>query len=299
MKTKTTAMLAVAACSLTMPQSAQAQAWIGQVVGDMMAQQQAAANEHACMSGDAPEEKEIVEARGPANAQLQSYFTAMQTGSAPRSAFFAVDKRTAFTDGDTVLDRDTIDQARDSLAVEGARLESEPLGFYRSFVDAMAYGQWPVRDEAGRVTGVYNAFFVRKLGDWKLRTLTLEQASDYSGPVAQFCHKPGDVLPYRLDNSKGRMDYHGRRLEKAEAKLAKALEDLAKYKGKLAEKPESARAKDRVVRANTKVEKWEGEVLERKTALDTATADNQAALADQERLPALKQEAMMALGISN
>ncbi|MEP5936730.1 MAG: hypothetical protein ABJ239_00225 [Erythrobacter sp.] len=275
----------------------QAQAWIGQVVGDMMAQQAAAAAEASCMAGEAPVADEIVEALTPSNQHLQSYFSAMQSGGGPRSAFFAIDKRTAWTHGDVSLDRNSIDQGSDSLAVAGNTLDSEPFDFVRSFSDATAYGQWPVRNEAGQIVGVYNAFFVRKLGDWKLRTLTLEDTEQYSGPIAQFCHKPGDVLPYRLESSANMMEWHGNRLTKAEAKHAKALEKQAKYEAKLAEKPDSARTKERLENARAKTEKWAGEITERQTARDKAAADHEAALADQANLPTLKQEAKTKLGM--
>ncbi len=278
---------------------AQAQAWIGQVVGDMMAQQAAAAAEASCMAGDAPPADEILEAMTPSNQQLQNYFSAMQAGNQPRSAFFAIDKRTAWTHGDVSLDRNSIDQGNDALAAAGNTLDSEPFDFVRSFRDATAYGQWPVRDEAGQIVGVYNAFFVRKLGDWKLRTLTLENSEKYSGPIAQFCHKPGDVLPYRLESSANLMEWHGNRLTKAEAKHAKALEKQAKYEAKLAEKPDSSRAKERLASARAKTEKWAGEIIERKTARDKAAADHEAALADQANLPLLKEEAKAKLGMAS
>ena len=275
-----------------------AQAWIGQMVGDMMAQQQAAANEAACMGGAAPEDKEIEEALVQANGAFQSYYEAQQSGSAARSAFFAMDSKARWTHGETVLKKSNLDSSTDFLAKAGLKMDPQPFAFYRSYIDAKAMGQWPVRDEAGSVVGVYNAFFVRKLGGWKLRQLTLEEAAEYSGPVTQFCHEPGDVLPHRLESSAARITYHQGRLDKATRKLASAIEDTEKHVKRLDEKPESASRKERLQRAEAKVDKWEGEVNERANALTEATSDNEAALKDQEAIPQRKLEAKLLLGIT-
>ena len=276
-----------------------AQAWIGQVVGDMVAQQQAAANEAACMRGEPPVEDEILEARLPANAKMQAYFSAMQAGSVPRSQFFALDRHAAWRDGDTNLDRDDLDQGSDRLATPGMTLDREPFQFFRSYSDASAYGQWPVRDEAGTVAGVYNAFLVRKLGVWKLRSIVIEGAEEYSGPVYQFCHEPGDVLPHRIEQSSSQIEYHSRRIERAETKLARALENRTKYEKRAAEKPNSSRVKDRLASARERVAKWEGEVSERTAALRTAQSNHDAAIADRDARPAKAAAARTRLGIAN
>ena len=280
------------------PQPAMAQAWIGEMVGNMMAQQQAAANEAACMRGTPPAESERVEALGPANAQLHSYFKAMQSGSAPRSAFFHLDKKTAWSNGTTRLDRKSLDTGSDPLAAPATVLAEQPHAFHRSYLDASALGQWAVRDTAGRTVGVYNALFVRRAGAWKLRSLNLEDGSSYSGPVAQFCHEPGDVLPYRIQNATMRQEFHGTRLAKAQARHAKAVKTLADAEAALADRPDNAAARTRVAQARAQVEKWDGEITERKAGLAEADTDLAAALADKEALPALRAATMAELGLT-
>lgn len=288
---------AAALTALVCTQPAAGQAWIGQVVGDMMAQQAAAAAEAACMKGTPPKEDERLEALSPSSATMQAYHAAMKSGGA-RSAFYALDKKTAWTHGETSLSQGTIDQGSDSFAAAGLALDAEPVGFVRSGLDATALGQWAVRDANGQVVGVYNAFLVRKLGEWKLRQLTLEDAADYSGPVEQFCHTPGDVLPYRLKDAERRQAFHGNRLEKAQAKLGAEQSRLAGAEAKLAERPDSASRIQNVERARAKVAKWQGEVTERQNGLDAARTDEQAALADQQMMAERRERARAELGIT-
>ncbi|MEL7446831.1 MAG: hypothetical protein AAGK02_13655 [Pseudomonadota bacterium] len=289
---------AVALTTLSIPQNARAQAWIGQVVGDMMAQQQAAIARAECMNGASPETKEIEEALVSANNTMQGYFAGQQSSGDPRSEFFAVDKHTAWTHGNATLSRVNIDQGTDALAAAGMSIDTEPFAFYRSYLHARATGQWPVRDATGQVTGVYTAYFVRKLNTWKLRTLTLEDASAYSGPVVQFCEAPGDVLPHQIESSASSMNYHAKRMAKAKDKLGRARDSLVKQEQKLADKPDSARRKESHARAEEKVRKWEGELLERSTAFETAAMKNRQALREQAELPTKQAQAKAALGIT-
>jgi len=288
-----------AAAMLGTAQQAQGQAWIGQIVGDMMAQQQAAENTRLCRTGSSPVEKEIIEAQTPANATMQAYFAGQQNGTAPRSSFFAIDKHTAWSHDGKSLDQVSIDQGTDGLAAQGNVIAEQPYAFYRSFLHARAIGQWPVRDEAGNVIGVYNGFFVRRQGDWILRKLTLEDADDYSGPVEQFCDEPGDVLTYRIESSSAAMEYHDKRRTKAYQKLESERETLAKREARLAKRPNSQRHKANVQRSKDKVSKWQGEIVERQAAYDAAKAENDAALAERDALPAKIAAAKAELGITS
>lgn len=291
---------AIAALAFAMQASqAAGQAWIGQIVGNMASQQQAAANEAACMRGEPPSEIERVEALGPADAQLRAYHAAMQASSTPRSTFFALDKKAAWTHGETRLKLANIDSEPDPFAAHGLVLDAEPLAFYRSYIDAAALGQWAVRDVDRSVVGVYNAFFVRKLGAWKIRTLSLEDAAEYSGPADQFCHAPGDVLPYRIENAELRQDFHGPRVAKAEAKLAQAVAAMSKAEAALGSKPGNSAAVQKVETARAQLRKWEGEVAERRAQLDNAQADLRQALADKAEVPEKLAKARLALGITS
>ena len=270
---------------------ASGQAWIGQMVGNMIAQQQAAAQEAACMNGQPMTADEVAEARAPADALMRAYFSAIHSGSAPRSSFFALDAKARFTALGKSVDRAAIDRLGEPLAGAAPTLDAEPLGFVRSGLDATALGQWAVRDAQGRIAGVYTGFFVRKLGEWKLRTLAFETPAEYAGPAEQFCHAPGDVLPYRLATGERMAAWHEKRLAKAEAKSEQARAKASKASAKAAGS-ETARL------AREQADKWAGEVAERRAALEKARAEVESAKADEAAAVERKAQARAALGLS-
>lgn len=284
--------LGAAAAGLAFAVSAPAhgQAWIGQVVGNMMAQQQAAAAKAACMSGAPMAAEEVAEARAPANALMQAYRTATSAGSAPRSSFYALDKKARFAAGGTSVDRTALDEPAEPLAQAGYVLDAEPFGFVRSGLDATALGQWALRDAQGKVAGVYTAYFVRKLGEWKLRTLAFETPAEYAGPVEQFCHAPGDVLPYRLETGERMTAHHAKRLAKAEAKAEKARAKASKLEG-------AGGRGDAAWQARAEAEKWAAEVAERRAAFETANGELTAARAYEATADDRKAQARVALGL--
>lgn len=286
-----------AAVALVCSVPANGQAWIGQVVGHMAAQQQAAAQEAACMNGQPMPADEIAEALAPADALMRTYFTAMHDGSAPRSSFFALDGKARFTALGKSVDRAAIDQLAEPLLGTAPALDAEPLGFVRSGLDATALGQWAVRDAQGRVAGIYTGFFVRKLGEWKLRTLTVEASNEYAGPVEQFCHAPGDVLPHRLATGQRLVEWRGKRLAKAEAKAARLAEAAAKAGDKAAASGRQT-ADDQAKLAREQVESWAAEVAERRAALEQARDELAAARAEAAAAAERKVRARAALGLT-
>lgn len=276
-------------------QPAFAQAWIGQVVGDMMAQQAAAEARHRCSMGDPMEDAEVAEALAPTNATMQAYFAGMQDGSANAAQFYALDKKARWSLGGTVHQEATLAAASDPFAVAGAVIDSEPRTYVRSGMHAFTHADWQVRDAGGNLKGTYSGYFVRKLGDWKLRTLTLTPASEYVEPVTQFCDEPGDVMPYRLEYTEHWKGSHERSVAKAETKLAGHQEKLASAQAKLAEKPESSSRKAKVTKAEERVAKWEAKLAERSESLAKVTAEFDAARADEAQAKAEKEAAIAAL----
>ena len=271
------------------------QAWIGQMVGDMMAQQAAAEARHRCYMGDPNTPEEVAEALAPTNSQMQDYFSAMQAGNGSAADFFALDKRALWKLGEVSYGEEELASAQDPFAVAGNALDAEPQTYVRSGQYAFTLADWQVRDGEGNLVGTYTGYFVRKLGDWKLRKLTLTPANEYVAPVLQFCEEPDDVLPYRLDYGARWQGSMEKSVAKAETKLAGHQEKLAKAQAKLAEKPESSSRKARVTKAQENVTKWETKLAERSERLAEVTADYEAAKADEAKAKADKEAAIAAL----
>ena len=222
---------------------AHAQAWIGLMVGDMMARQAAAVKEQACMTGTAMEGEKIEDARAPADAVMRAYWQSVKGGQATTvSAHFHLDKRTRWASGDTVRDMAGTASVVDDFAAAGLTPDAAPLGFFRAGDGQSAAGQWVVRDAGGKRRGTYKAMFDRKAGVWKLQTLDLIGENIWVDPLVQYCHKPGDVLPYRLSNSSWMRDYTEKRAIKGEAKAAALEAEAAKLQSAAASAKPGARA---------------------------------------------------------
>lgn len=246
------------------PATASAQAWIGLMVGQMMAEGQAYQQEIACMSGTPMIDKEVLEARQPAIDTMTGYYAAAQAGK-PLTPSYNLDKRSRWISGDVTAEPMKIDAQRDPFAAPGHALTAEPLGYARAGDGQTVWGQWAVTRDGARA-GTYTGVFTRKDGRWKLRTLTLTPASQYADPVVQFCHKPGDVMPYRLVSTRSSREIFEKRLAKTEAKLAKAQ----------AAKP-SPEGAARIADLTKQVEARRTEVEGARTAEAKAIADNKAA----------------------
>lgn len=229
-------ILATLALQVPLAGAAHAQAWIGLMVGDMMARQQAYQQELACQAGTPMVAKEVAEAADPAPALIQGYWSAVQAGKAPLGSFI-IDKNTRWSGGTTVLDQKTLAAIKDPFALGGNSLNPQPLALVRAGDGASAQGQWQVRDASGKLVGTYNAVLRRRAGTWLLSSLELVEGKTWVDPVVQYCHKPGDVIGYRLTNTKSAADYAARRLVKAQKKEAEARAKAEIAKGKADEDP--------------------------------------------------------------
>jgi len=261
--------------------TAHAQAWIGQIVGNMMAQEAAARREEACMNGTAMPENEVAEARVPAVAAMQGYFADAKAGTSFEQRFHA-DKKTLWTSGALRAGAAELGRQRDSTAAGDTLLEATPLGFVRAGDGSSAMGQWMARTAAGAPVATYSATFTRKIGVWRLSTLSQSPARTYVDPVVQYCHKPGDVLPYRLSVTTQLRAAAEKRFAKAE-KRAREAAARAQAPGA----PADARAH---------AEDLQRELDKRREALDQARAAEASAQADSKAAEEAKTKAIAALG---
>lgn len=216
------ASLLSAAVFVMIPAAAQAQAWIGQIVGNMMAQQAAYAQEVACMSGTPMVDKEVAEASTPAPGVMRNYWQAASAGTAPTSVF-VIDKKMRWISAGKELGQTNLGTLADPFARSGGSLVEVPIGFVRAGDAQSALGQWVVRDTAGKRIGTYQGLMRRKGGQWLFSTLTLVGAKEWADPVAQYCHAPGDVLPYRIASTERALEYATKQEAKASVKAAEAL----------------------------------------------------------------------------
>ena len=258
------ASLLAATALVALPATAQAQAWIGQFVGNMMAQQAAYAQEVACMSGTPMVDKEVAEASTPAPGVMRNYWQAASAGTAPTSVF-VIDKKTRWISAGKQLDQTNLGTLADPFARSGGSLVEVPIGFVRAGDAQSALGQWVVRDTAGKQIGTYQGLMRRKGGQWLFSTLTLVGAKEWADPVVQYCHTPGDVLPYRIASTERALEYATKQEAKASVKAAEALAKadhaqaaVAAAPGKSA-KVEAARlALDEATRRETTLtQRWE------------------------------------------
>ncbi len=215
------ATLLSAAVLVMIPAGAHAQAWIGQIVGNMMAQQAAYAQEVACMNGTPMIDKEVAEASTPAPGLMRSYWQAASAGTAP-TAVFLIDKKTRWISAGKQLDQTNLRTLGDPFASGGGSLVETPIGFVRAGDAQSALGQWVVRDGAGKRVGTYQGLLRRKGGQWLISTLTLVGAREWADPVVQYCHAPGDVLPYRIATAARALEYATKQEAKASVKAADA-----------------------------------------------------------------------------
>ena len=213
----------LAAIVLVASTPAVSQIWIGQVVGNMMAAGQAARQEHECMMGTAMPVAEVDETRGYTAAAIGTYSAAVSKGGpADASAAWNLDDGKArWIHGDTQLRRDKFDSITDPFVAAGAHIDAAPAAYLRSGDGKFVEGHWPARDSGGNLVGVYDGLFTRTAGVWKLRTLTLLSPSEAATGLIQFCHKPGDVEPYKEVFEERQQILEMKRAEKAARKAAR------------------------------------------------------------------------------
>ncbi len=215
------AMLPLGTLALSAP--AIGQAWIGQMVGDMIAQQRAAELEAACRGGQAMPDSEIAETRASAYAAIDGYWKAVRGGTpADVSPFFQADRKLSWVGGGMTLNAAGLRNVTDPLAQQGAALDAKPLAYFRSGDGSTVHGQWAVRRADGHLIGTLDAHFRRALGQWKLADLRVYPATEYVEPLVQYCHVVGDVLPYRVESTTQARAYLTKRADKLKVKADKA-----------------------------------------------------------------------------
>ncbi|QNA84572.1 hypothetical protein G4G27_11650 [Sphingomonas sp. So64.6b] len=214
---------AIGGLALMTSATAHAQIWIGQIVGDMMAQGQAAQQEYNCMTGTAMPPSEIEETRASAETAIKGYWQAVQGGKETNVApFYQTDRKAAWVSGAKTVPLSGLIRITDPFASDGAVLDAQPIAYLRAGDGGTVRGQWAARRADGTLIGTYDAMFKRASGIWKLSRLTLIPSTDYAEPVVQFCHKPNDVLPYRLVSTEQTRAYTAKRAEKLRIKADKA-----------------------------------------------------------------------------
>lgn len=284
------ATLLSAAVLVMIPAAAQAQAWIGQIVGNMMAQQAAYAQEVACMSGTPMIDKEVAEANTPAPGLMRGYWQAVSAGTAP-TAVFLIDKKTRWISAGKQLDQTNLGTLGDPFASGGGSLVETPIGFVRAGDAQSALGQWVVRDPVGKRVGTYQGLLRRKGGQWLISTLTLVGAKEWADPVVQYCHAPGDVLPYRIATAARELEYAAKQEAKASVKAADALARAERAQAAADAAPGKAAKLDALRLAREEAVRREATLGQRRTALQVARDNDAAAKKAQQ-----DHDAMVATG---
>jgi hypothetical protein len=178
---------------------ASAQIWIGQIVGNMIAQGQQQAQEHACMMGTPQAQPEVDETRSPTAELMSRYWDAARKGPVDLAPFYHESGKKRWTAGKTTVGPNKFGKVTDPLATTaGLTLEPQPVGFLRSGDGATVQGQWRVLAPDGSEAGRLDASFTRQIGVWRLRTLHVLHVGEAVPAVAAFCHKPGDIEPYKV-----------------------------------------------------------------------------------------------------
>lgn len=215
--------------ALSLGSAASAQAWIGQVVGDMMARQQAAAQEHACMMGTPLNMNEVEETREPARLAMAKYWGVVSAGGERDiNPVFEGDKDGRWVLGERELRQGKAVLVSDPLALPGAALEAEPVWLLRSGDGVHVRALFRVNGADGKVLGGYDVTLRRNLGRWHLRRLVVAEGASLPPTLAQYCHKEGDVAPYQVKFAQFQRLQAIKQAEKAARKAAKAAAAAAK-----------------------------------------------------------------------
>lgn len=207
------------AAALACSGDAQAQAWIGQVVGQMAAD----GREHQCMMGALESEKETAEARAPAAAAMRRYWTAAHAGDrADVLAAFHPGSKARWRHRGVELKGSGLSAVTDPVARVAAALAPEPAGFVRAGDSGTARGVWLALGADGRPVGSYLAGFRRVAGVWKLASIDVGPPDAAAAPLAPYCHKPGDVAAYRTEMAEGEARRAAKKARKEAERAARA-----------------------------------------------------------------------------
>jgi hypothetical protein len=180
----------MAAC-IACPGQAVAQAWIGQIVGNMAAQAEQARKEAACRAGTPASDKTIAQARAASGSLLEKYFSLSSRSrqSDLKKVFALNDADTSWKDENGIV----------PVTGLGSRLDEQtPTLAMTSFVvggdGATARGIWEAhysdpslahRFYAVDFTGGSGGWFG---GGWKIWHLTIAPQDRPPSAPAAFCH---------------------------------------------------------------------------------------------------------------
>lgn len=280
------------------PVVANAQAWIGLMVGDMMARQAAYAAEQRCMGGEAMPPNEVAEARNPAPAVMQGYWAAVGVGQSPAAAFH-LGSKTRWTAGATSAGQTGLGKVVDPFARAGMTFTATPLGFVRAGDGQSALGQWAAEDRPGHRGGTYQALLRRQAGVWKLSTLELVEARSWIDPVVQYCHAPGDVMPFRVGQAQRMVEQAERREVKSAKKAGETRAKAERAAAALASAPGSAAKAEASRLASIEAQRRAAEWTERQQDVATVRAAQAAVQADLAALERQRAEGRAALLAAN
>lgn len=248
---------------------------------------------NTCMTGAAPPDKEVDEARLPAPGVMQAYFAAAQGGGS-KAAAFRNSKKAQWTYGGTVAPLAAIDAQRDPLAAQGNRLDPAALRFFRSGDFQTAQGQWLVLAGDGAVAGLYDAVFKREKQVWKLERLTVYGAADKVAPAMQYCFNPGDVTDHKIGSAKNQIEYYEKEIAKAETKLAQAQAAHAASQASLAAKPDRAQLKEAARQSAQRLKSREDKLANLRKSLADAREYRDKANRDEAEIAAMTVPAAQA-----
>jgi hypothetical protein len=295
-RTSGQAVLALSLIAVATP--AYPQAWIGQVVGNMIAQQQAWAAEQACMTGTAMPDVEVTEARPSTLTSMRGYWDAVKAGG-PSSVTsqFHVSKKSAWINGATKVAIVAGAKVTDPFALPGAQLAAEPLRYFRSGDGASVRTQWEVRGGSGELIGTYDVELRRGGSTWRPFEMKLVPANQYVEPLVQYCHAVGDVMPFRLRSTEGAMTYTAKRAVKMAAKADKAEAEANKALAKTMNASGAASPADKLKAGETvsKAKAARAKADEAKLAAENAAAAHALAKADSKALEDARAVAMAKL----
>ncbi len=280
---------------------ASAQAWIGQIVGNMMANAQAAQQEQNCMTGTPMPDSEIAETRATAQASITGYWQAVQSGqNANVAKFFSTGKKTQWVSGKNIIGLAGLNKVQDPFGSPGAVLDQTPLAYFRSGDGGTVHGQWRVRRADGALLGTYDAAFKRTGGTWLLSDLQLLSSAEPVYPLVQYCHKRDDVLPYRLTLTENGRTYTERRAVKMSAKAEKAKAEAEKATTAVdAAKPSNKASKSELAtQAADKSQKAYAKANEARNFAIQAAEANELAKKDAAAMEAARTAARIAVGLS-
>jgi len=241
----------------------------------------------ACQKGTPPSVNAVAATRSVAMTQVRGYWDALSSGGSPLG-FFLIDKHVRWTFATTVLDKKTLGSIKDPWVVAGSNLVTEPAGYALAGDGLTAVGQWHVLDASGQVVGTYHATFNMTKQQPRISTLQLIPPQSWVDPVAQYCHKPGDVIGYRLKLAREGVAFAAPRLAVARQDEIAARARTEKAKAAAATAPGDAAKQEAARKADADLAVANNSARAYQTMSDKSQSELDAALSDQERLEAMR-----------